>query len=122
MLGPMRRWFVLLMVVLLPLRAVAGDLMSLAMATAGEPPRSSAGMSPECPMHLAAADPEPMLDEGAAATPSSECGSCALCFPVARLDVLGAVGSPAAADARRAIGGDRFLSAPTLGLLRPPEP
>jgi len=121
MLPPMRRWFVLLMIVLLPLRATAGDFMSLGMALEGKP-AAAAGMSPDCPMHLAATGTEPAGDEDGSPTTAGECGSCALCFPVAQAESLSAIGNLPLADARHAIGDDRFASAPALALRRPPRP
>lgn len=121
MLSAMRRWLVLLMIVLLPLRAAAGDFMSLGMALGDGGPVPT-GMAPDCPMHLAAADAAPEVDDvDAAATSAAECGSCALCFPVAQVAVIAAVGADRSSDARQALGDDRYLSAVALGLLRPPE-
>jgi hypothetical protein len=118
----MRRWLVLLMVVLLPLRAVAGDAVALGMAVAAEA-GSAAALSPGCPMHLAGTSTESVAEADAPASSpvSAECSSCALCFPVARADALPAVGSRPAVDARLPMASDRFRSAWALGLLRPPE-
>jgi hypothetical protein len=53
----MRRFLLILFVLVLPLRAVAGDLMVLAMATSphGMPATTAAAMAPDCEMHRAAA-------------------------------------------------------------------
>lgn len=117
----MRRWFVLLMVLLLPLRAVAGDAMSVGMALAEQAPAVASGMAPGCLMHMASASEAPTTDDAPAPMSVAECGSCALCFPVAQVDTVAVADSSRLADARPAPGDDRYLSATALGLLRPPK-
>jgi hypothetical protein len=83
----MRRWFVLLMIVLLPVRGWAGDFMGIQMALAGTTPAAHE-MPADCPMH-ASADMSAHHDGGdnAPSDPGqgSNCTSCQLCTPVAQL-------------------------------------
>jgi hypothetical protein len=67
------------------------------------------------------AEPASADDDGSP-TPAAECGSCGLCFPVAQAEALAALGDLPLADARHALGKERFASALSLGLLRPPRP
>lgn len=84
----MRRWFVLLMIVLLPVRGWAGDFMGIQMAMAAGATPAAHEMPADCPMH-ASADMgvhhgdggDAPADEG----PGSNCSSCQLCTPVAQL-------------------------------------
>lgn len=82
----MRRWLILVMVLMLPLRGWAGDFMSVQMATAAATAGEHAGasMPADCPMHAAAVD---STDDAAPAHGGgmSACSSCELCIPVAKL-------------------------------------
>ncbi len=82
----MRRWFILLMVVLLPLRGWAGDLMSVQMAAMNAPAHALAAMPVDCAMHLGAHASDD--GESSPAHPGGGmkgCSSCALCLPLAEL-------------------------------------
>jgi DUF2946 family protein len=117
----MRRWFILLMIVLLPVRGWAGDFMGLQMAMAqGSPVAQS--MPADCPMHASA---ETAVHHGNAGTPDhdeqgSKCSSCQLCTPAARLPdaplLLGDV------PARGILPGTRseFISASLAPAVEPP--
>lgn len=117
----MRRWILLLMIVLLPLRAAAGDFMSVGMALQGAPAAMADGMSPDCPMHPAAVDTGLSDDDGSAPTSMVKYGSCAPCFPVAQAQMGALVGLHRPAETRHVVADDRFVSVDALGLLRPPR-
>ena len=81
----MRRWIVLVMVVLLPLREGAGDLMSLQMVRSN-PAHSAVLMAPDCPMHSATDASQVVGDAGAhVGSGMDSCSSCELCIPIAEL-------------------------------------
>jgi hypothetical protein len=110
----MKRLFILIMVVLLPLRGWAGDLMSVQMAMGAVAPHVASVMPADCPMHTqVAAD---------ASSPSGMdgCVCCDLCIPMAgltcaRLEVVAfaAHAAPTTADVD-------FVSASPTPTLRPP--
>jgi hypothetical protein len=110
----MRRWFVLVLVLLLPLRGWAGEFMSVQMIADGAGAHVSA-MPPDCPMH--AGEFAPL----ATTLPADECcASCELCIPMAE---LASVRLDAVAYARhempRAFGA-WFVSAWSTQALKPP--
>ncbi|MET0335348.1 MAG: hypothetical protein ABW190_13830, partial [Rhizobacter sp.] len=75
----MRRWLVLMMIVLLPLRGWAGDLMSVQMVMGAE---HSMAMPADCPMQSTAAAPSNDIHEmNADAGSMTNCSSCDLCIP-----------------------------------------
>lgn len=77
---PVRRLILWLMVLLLPLRALAGDAMTVQMVTSQAPGQVEAAMPADCPM-VAAGDHGAASDEA----PSSCCNSCDLCLPLAEV-------------------------------------
>ena len=115
----MRRFLLILFVLVLPLRAVAGDLMALAMATLphGTPAAEAAAMAPDCETHhaAAAADHHGEEDEGQT---HDEC--CALCLPMTQ---TGALSLQRVDIAHRvaAASESSFLSAAPSRSLRPPS-
>jgi hypothetical protein len=112
-----RRFLVLLMIIVMPLRAAAGDLMSLSMGTHSSS-TPSASMPADCEMHLGAGD---VRDGDVAAAPAgTECGTCALCLPVAHCPGVSVVRGDLP-DAAPAPGEERFLSVPARLGLRPPS-
>ena len=114
----MRRFLLTLFILVLPLRALAGDLMALANATMphGIAETQAVAMAPDCEMHHSAVDAaHPGQDDG------GHCECCALCLPMSqtvasaslkRIDVARRVA--AASDAS-------FLSAALGRSLRPPS-
>ena len=66
------------MMLLLPLRALAGDAMTLQMVGSTASGQVEAAMPADCPM-VAAADHGATSDEA----PSSCCNACDLCLPLA---------------------------------------
>jgi hypothetical protein len=115
-----RRLFVLLMIVLLPLRGWAGDVMAVQMAASGMTSESSAVMPPDCHM-LDAASPSGAADADMhASTGTPTCASCDLCLPIAE---LAATPSPAVSFAdhvERAPRGPAFLSVAPVPSFKPP--
>ena len=115
----MKRLLVLLMIVLLPLRGWAGDLMGVQMAASGLASQVASAMPADCPMksmHVPAsvddASPAPSATEG--------CTSCDLCLPMAepaslRFDAVAFV-----AHAAPPMGGVAFLSASPALAFKPP--
>lgn len=117
MILPVSRLFILVLIVLLPLRAWSVERMAVHMAAgevavvAGEP---AAAMLADCPMHMTAADnsTEPQADRG--------CQSCQLCMSLspATLPLIKAPGlRPLVAASPHA---DRYASAELARLVKPP--
>lgn len=108
------------MVLLLPLRVWAGDLMSVRMAAGGAPPAMSVAMPADCPM-LTQPDAADAGDGGGSASAGmADCMCCDLCIPVA--EVAGAR-PEAVSFARHALpptGGVAFASAPPAPAFKPP--
>ncbi|HSV45388.1 MAG TPA: hypothetical protein VLJ58_06315 [Ramlibacter sp.] len=89
----MRRWLLLMMIVLLPLRSWAGDTMAVQMAGSGAVAKVAAvvatvqaaavpalaGHPPDCPGHAAAAAPQQAAVTPAADKLDTPCGSCLDC-------------------------------------------
>jgi hypothetical protein len=83
----MQRWMLLVMVLLLPLRGWAGDLMGVHMATSGHATQASTAMPPGCPMHAGeqASAKGQSAEAHAAGAGMDGCSSCELCVPLAEL-------------------------------------
>lgn len=112
----MVRLFIMLMIVLLPLRGWAGDLMSVNAAMSNVSPHASGAMQAHCPMHAEA------KADSSSQTPSGThgCNACGLCVPMAepvtgRLDVVAF-----AAQATPVMDRVVFSSATPSLTLRPP--
>lgn len=99
------------MVLLLPLRALASDAMTLHMATSTAPGRFEAAMPANCPM-VAAADLGAASDEA----PMSCCNACDLCLPSAE---PAAAPAAATASARHVMRAAPAVAA--LGVAPPPS-
>lgn len=131
----MQRWFLILMLVLLPLRGWSAQLMGLQMgmqtgamhAPVSMPDRSMApledmhasDMPADCPMHLASASAQPAAD----AQPDSHhgsCQACQLCMPLALLATeplrMGAQHGPLPLPQAQL----RFVSAELAQVAKPP--
>ena len=112
----MRRLLLILLVFVLPLRAVAGDLMVLGMATTDAPAAAPAvPMAPDCEMHRTSAGTE----QDAPAADPSQC--CSLCLPVAQTPAFAALPRLDMAQAIPPSGDASFLSAPRARSFRPPS-
>ncbi len=117
---PVRRLFLILLVFMLPLRAMAGDFMVLGMAKMHAPEATqSAPMSPDCAMHMAGAGKHD--DSSSSQTGEAQCESCALCFPAAQLVEFPCLKPAEHPEARPACGDADFLSAPAVRSFRPPS-
>lgn len=119
----MRRLFVFLMIVLLPLRGWAGDLMSVRMAL-GSPAVQTASMPSDCPMHAQA---DTASHEGASSGDGTHsrggmgnCSSCELCIPLAQLAVAPLDMVSFAAHAEPRMGGVDFMSVAPAPAFKPP--
>jgi hypothetical protein len=108
------------MIALLPLRAVAGDVMSIGM-TAPAAVHGQAMVMPDCDMHLAHAGAQPADADQSAPSADAQCASCALCYPVASASAFGLGLSFDSPEARPASGDARFVSAAIGRDLRPPS-
>ena len=122
-----RRFFLVLLVVLLPLRVWAGDAMSMAMATGGS---HAATMTADCGMQMQASidtgtgahdvdnvdhgdDPQPPAgDDG--------CAACALCFAATPLPAVAASFGEATPPSPALAPGPAFRSSDPSRALRPP--
>jgi hypothetical protein len=105
------------MIVLLPLRGWAGDLMSVQMATSGLAAGVAGAVPPHCPMHAqtgAAQATTPV----AAATGNVTC--CDLCVPMAELSSGRLEALSFAAHAKPLTGGVEFRSASPARAVEPP--
>jgi hypothetical protein len=114
------RLFVIFMIVLLPLRGWAGDLMSLQMAMSGAAPGAASAMPADCPMHSQADASSNGADDAPMPAGMQNCSSCELCIPMAelaeaRLDLL-----TFAAHAKPLMGRVDFISAAAAPTLKPP--
>ncbi len=117
MIWPVSRFFILVLIALLPLRAWSVERMAVHMAAsevavaAGEP---TAAMPADCPMHMTATGDsgEPQTERG--------CQSCQLCMSIspATLPLLKTPGlRPLATVSPQA---DRYASAELARLVKPP--
>jgi hypothetical protein len=115
-----RRLFVLLMIVLLPLRGWAGEIMAVQMATIGMTGESSAGMPPDC--HLLMASPSAATDaqDTRAGTDMPSCESCDLCLPMAEVAAVQSLQASFADHVKRAPRGAAFLSVAPAPGFKPP--
>lgn len=119
MIQPVSRFFILVLIALLPLRAWSVERMAVHMAAnevAGATGEAVAAMPADCPMHMTAADDstEPQAERG--------CQSCQLCMSLspATLSLLKAPGlRPLSAASPPA---DRYASAELARLVKPPIP
>ena len=112
----MRRFIVLLMIALLPLRAWAGDAMALQMAgVAKTVAQVEASIPAPCPMHASA----PMASHHGDTTwqmPSSSCNACDLCLPMAELATVELAASSTAQHVMRPAP-----AVASLGIAPPPQ-
>lgn len=112
----MNRLLIVFMIVLLPLRGWASDLMSVQMATSSLAPIAASAMPTHCPVHSKAkADPS-----AETAWEGGGCTGCDLCVPMAeavdiKLEVVNF-----AADASPPMGDIDFASAISTPGFRPP--
>ena len=112
----MNRLVIVLIMILLPLRGWAGDVMGVQSATSRLAAHATGAMPADCPMHAtAAADPSSQAPTG-----GDCCTSCDLCIPMASLtspllDVIAFT-----AHAAPPMHDVDFVSASSALTLRPP--
>lgn len=112
----MARLFILLMVVLLPLRGWAGDLMSVDAAMSDMSLRTAGAMQAHCPMHT-----EAKTDASSQAPSSTHgCNACGLCIPMAEPEALRLAVVGFAAHATPVMDEVVFISVTPLPTVRPP--
>ena len=118
----MGRLFIIFLIVLLPLRGWAGDLMSVHMETSGLAPGASSVMAPDCSMRSApaAANSASDADDPALSSGMESCTSCDLCLPIAELPDAGRTTLGFAAHAKPLTSGIDFASAPLAPAMKPP--
>ena len=109
----------MLMIVVLPLRGWAGDLMSVQMATSGLAPQVALAMPADCPMQSmhAAASTDDASQPPAGAL---ECVTCDLCLPIAELASPCFDVAPFSAHAAPPMRGVAFSSVSTALAFKPP--
>ncbi|KQW38522.1 hypothetical protein [Rhizobacter sp. Root404] len=115
----MKRLFVLLMIVLLPLRGWAGDLMGVQMAVGGLASQATSAMPVDCPMKSMHA---PAIADDASPAPAGTegCTSCDLCLPMAEVASLRFDVVTLAVHAAPPMGGFAFFSASPALAFKPP--
>ena len=119
MLMAVHRVLLILMIAVLPLRALAADWMWVNMSSMTAVHGGAAAM-PDCDTHAAPASERD--DRGAPLSPGADpqCGSCALCFPVAQSATFDHAMPFDLPEARPAAGDDDFVSAFSARNFRPP--
>lgn len=127
MMGPMRRWFVLLLIALLPLRgwvgeAMAGEMLGQHVAAAAATQAQQAQVpSHDCMGHQAAADLGG--EQETAQSASGDCPTCASCQVCSSIVLATqAAPVPAAAFGNTLVPrmGTRFASAEPAPAFKPP--
>ena len=126
----MRYFWIIVMLVLLPLRGWAGQLMSVDMAMQqvaqavtsadGSHPMTLASMPDDCPMHAMATETTSNGQPDSSSPPCSGCDTCELCLTIASFtpsQFHATVFSPTTAPAAMPHG---FVSADRASRLKPP--
>jgi hypothetical protein len=114
-----KRLLVLLMILLMPLRGWAGDLMGVQMAVSGLASPAASAMPADCPMKSMHA-PASVDDASPAPSGTEGCTSCDLCLPMAKLSSLRFDAVAFGVHAAPPMGGVAFLSASPALALKPP--
>ncbi|RZI86746.1 MAG: hypothetical protein EOP38_00145 [Rubrivivax sp.] len=117
----MRRLLILMMIVLLPLRGWAGDLMSVHMVTGGLSSKAAAAMPPGCPMHAQTGQSHTAQDaDGQDHGEMKNCASCDLCIPMAELAQARFDGTTFAKHVQPQTSGPDLVSASLTPTVKPP--
>ena len=116
-MGSMRRLLILILIVLLPLRGWAGNLMSVQMATSGvvSVAVEAAAMPPGCPMQ-AHSETDGSHPHGG----MKNCVSCGLCIPLAELACVRLDIATFAGHVQPVIGDADFESISLAPTVKPP--
>lgn len=112
----MHRLLVIIMIMLLPLRGWAGDLMSFQMAASSTAAHAADAMPPACPMHAQTGQ----AHTNQAQPDMQDCAACGLCIPLAdlafsRFDLV-----TATKDTQPLFGTANFASALVAPTAKPP--
>lgn len=130
----MRRWFLLIMIVLLPIRGWVGDVMAAEMVTqritavaqmpvqAQQPAPAGADSHADCHGKAAADNPasQPAGDSNTAAADCGNCTSCQVCHSVAMVMAPGVAAVAPAHSAAPTLRGTHFASAEPARGFKPP--
>lgn len=129
----MRRWFLLIMIALLPIRGWVGDVMAADMVTQQiaavqqvptqaqpAPPADSADPHADCHGKAAATSPALPAAGDAAATDCGNCTSCQVCHTVAMAATSGAGPLSPVPHAAPPVRGTHFASAEPARGFKPP--
>lgn len=118
----MRRLLILIMIVLLPLRGWAGDLMSVHMVTGSFIAKTTGAMPPGCPMHAQSGQSDAAQDDAGGQDQSDmkNCASCGLCIPLAELTLARFDVITFAKHVQPLTGGSDFVSASLTPTVKPP--
>jgi hypothetical protein len=109
----MRRWLLLFLVVLMPLRAWAGDAMSLQMA-GSQIAQVVSAMPADCPMHADASS------EAEGQLAGLACNACDLCLPLAEVAAVDIDARAPIGHVMRAAPGAASLGVAPAPGLKPP--
>lgn len=117
---PVLRLCLVFLIVLLPLRGLAGDLLCIQMASGGAAAGVAAAMPPDCPMHAVAnaVDTETEADSNLPSVQS--CDTCELCMPLAEVARWRADSAACANHAKPVLPSVAFSSASAAPRLEPP--
>ncbi len=119
----MRRLLVILvMILLLPLRGWAGDVMGVQMAARGALAQVADDMPPGCPMHAQAGQVQAGDDADGTQVHGDmkNCASCGLCIPLLALDVARLDAVTFARHLKPSMGFAGFVSASVAPTVKPP--
>ena len=127
----MRRFVLILMLVLLPLRGWVGEAMAMDMlaqsafaiqkvATFAHHTSASSTFDAEVQAHCNEASPETAATTDPGASPCGTCPLCQMCHTVAAPAPLGTMPTPWLPHAQPTTGHARFASAPAAFALKPP--
>lgn len=129
----MRRWFLLIMIALLPIRGWVGDVMAAEMVTqriaaAAQVPVQAQPSAPaddshaDCHGKAAAHNPvsQPADDSNTAATDCGNCTSCQVCHSVVMAPTAGAEPMAPTHSAAPPLRGTHFASAEPARGFKPP--
>lgn len=118
----MRRLLILVMIVLLPLRSWAGDLMGVEMAARSTVSAMAGAMPPGCAMHHSQPSQAhtPEANVGHAHSDGKTCASCGLCIPMAELAVARLEVTTFAMHTPPLMGSADFMSASLAPTVKPP--
>jgi len=108
------------MIVLLPLRAWAGDLMGVQMVASGLTAQAASAMPPGCPMHAQAGATDADTKAPPAQPGVESCTSCDLRRPMAEPADTSLVTASFAAHAKPLVHSVDFISVPLAPTLKPP--